>query len=187
MVFGLFKRRDEERVVALYRQIVAQARQPSFYEDLGVPDTVEGRFEMIVLHTGLVVSRLGAGSTADRDFGRRVAEHFFSDMDRTLREMGVGDLTVPKKMKKIAGAFYGRVGAYQEAAAAGEPALAAALERNVYDGKAPAGAAAGLARYVAEANRRLAGTDTADVAAGRFAFPPAASGEPAGTRDSGQE
>ncbi len=125
---------------------------PVFYLDYSVPDTVEGRFELIVLHCGLVVSRLGGGDDAAREEGRRLAEAFFADMDRSLREMGTGDLSVAKKMKKIASAFYGRVGAYQSALEAGDlMRLAAALDKNIYDDAAPAGACEALAQYTAKA------------------------------------
>lgn len=153
MLFRLFRRREGERAVALYGRLVAKARDPHFYAELGVPDTVEGRLELVLLHCGLVVARLGRPG-GDPEAGRRLAEAFFSDMDRTLREMGTGDLSVPKKMKKIAAAFYGRLSAYEAGLSAGDEALSAALVRNVWDGTAPEGAPLVLAAYV----RRLVAT-----------------------------
>jgi cytochrome b pre-mRNA-processing protein 3 len=172
MVFGLFKRRSDDRALALYGEVIAAARRPSFYEGLRVPDTVEGRLELLMLHGGLVVARLSADD-GDRDLARTLTEVFFADMDRTLREMGIGDLSVPKKMKSVAGAFYGRLQAYGEAP--GEEALAEALSRNVYAGAEVGGSAVALARYVRAAAARLAETNPATLAAGRLDLPDPAS------------
>lgn len=178
MVFGLLRRRRDDGTGALYAAIVAQARRPVFYVDLAVPDTVEGRFELMVLHCGLVVARLGRDD-ATRETGTRLAEAFFDDMDRTLRETGVGDVTVPRKMKKIASAFYGRLTAYE--AAGDRAALAEALARNVYDGAAPAGAAEALATYVEAAIAALGAADPAALAAADIPWPRPASAAGAAT------
>lgn len=169
MVFGLLRRRRDDATAALYAAVVAQARQPAFYAGLAVPDTVEGRFELMVLHCGLVVARLGRDPET-REAGTRLAETFFDDMDRTLRETGVGDLSVPKKMKKIAGAFYGRLTAYETAGTG--PALVAALARNVYDGRPPEGAAEALAAYMERTVAALAAADAGTIAGGTILWPP---------------
>lgn len=169
MVFGLFRRRNDEPIVDLYIAVVAQARAPRFYADLAVPDTIEGRFEMMVVHCGLVVARLGR-DPATRETGTRLAEIFFDDMDRTLRETGVGDISVPKKVRKLASAFYGRLTAYETAG--GGPALAEAVSRNIYDGRAPEGAAEALAAYIGAAAAALAATDASAVATGTLPWPP---------------
>lgn len=172
MILGLFRRRDDEAAERLYTAIVAHARTPTFYLDYAVPDTVEGRFELIVAHVGLLVARLTAAGEPHVRVGQRLAEAFFSDMDRNLREMGIGDLTVPKRMKKIAGAFYGRLDAYQAALADPDPAaLNAAVLRNVYDGVTAEGAAERLASYLKAASTALAATEAASLAAPPLAFP----------------
>lgn len=170
MLFGLFKRPDA-RIDALYATIVTHARHPVFYRDLGVPDTVEGRFELLVAVAGQVVTRLSAGSEADRQLARILSETFFSDMDRSLREMGISDTGVPRRMKSIAQAFYGRVTAYEAALSAGSvPELEAALVRNVYDGTAAPGAA-GLAARLLDLHRALAAAAPEAILSGRFVFP----------------
>src|SRR5512141_2125850 len=118
MIFPLFRRSARPGTIsALYGAIVAQARLPGFYRDYAVPDTVDGRFELIVLHLVLVLDRL-ADDPALRVLGQGVFDRFCQDMDHNLREMGVGDLTVPKQMQRMGGAYYGRAQAYREALAA---------------------------------------------------------------------
>jgi cytochrome b pre-mRNA-processing protein 3 len=103
---------------------------PVFYQHHGVPDTLDGRFELIVLHAFLVLHRLSQG-TGNRDFGQAFFDFMFMDMDRSLREMGTGDLSVGKQVKQMATGFYGRTAAYQEALA--DPVrLRAALKRNLF-------------------------------------------------------
>ena len=131
-MFGrLFRRETEADAIAstLYGAIVAQARNPIFYEELGVPDTVSGRFEMVVLHLVLVLERL-----EDKDVGQRIFDLYCKDMDSSLRELGVGDLGVPKRMKKMAEAFYGRAAAYRTGLSARDShGLGTAIARNVFD------------------------------------------------------
>jgi cytochrome b pre-mRNA-processing protein 3 len=167
MVFGLFQKRSDRPAGELYRQLVAAARQPVFYDRFGVADTADGRLELLMLHTGLVVSRLSAPD-ANRDCARDLSEAFFADMDGTLRELGISDVAVPKKMKKMASAFYGRLRAYGEAA--DEAALSEALTRNIFSGvEHPATPA--LARYVRTAAAVLRDTDAADLVRGRVTLP----------------
>ncbi len=122
----------------LYGAIVAAARQEKFYLEMGVPDTLDGRFDMIVLHMFLVLDRLRGGNDK---FRQQLTDVFFSDLDRTLREMGVGDLSVSKKIRPMAEAFAGRIKAYAVAAETGDPEILHALQRNVYSGENTAGAA----------------------------------------------
>jgi cytochrome b pre-mRNA-processing protein 3 len=179
MILNLFRRTPrDDRIAALYGAIVAQARAPAFYRRFGVPDTANGRLEMIVLHTVLVLSRVEAEGGSLRPLGQALFDHFCSDMDANLREMAVGDLAVPRKMKAIAEAFYGRKRAYATALAEPDPgALAAAVARNIYGGGAgdPAAlqgvAAQGLAAYVRETVRRLGALDVNAVVQGRVEFP----------------
>jgi cytochrome b pre-mRNA-processing protein 3 len=152
----------------VYEAIVAAARHPRPYAEWGVPDTVDGRFDMISLYLFLVLDRLKG---ADAGFRQRLTDAFFADMDRSLREMGVGDLSVAKKIRKMAEVFYGRVAAYDAALAQGPEAMAAALARNVYAGAAPAGAAEALATHAGGVRQFLSGQTPAAIAAGVLSFP----------------
>ena len=186
MILNLFRRtRRDDTIAVLYGAIVAQARNPAFYRHHGVPDTANGRLEMIVLHAVLVLSRLETEGGPVRPLGQALFDHFCSDMDANLREMGVGDMAVPRKMKAIAEAFYGRKRAYEAALAAPEPdQLAAALARNIHAGAAADSASVErLAAYVREAVRRLAAIDGAVLLRGHIEFPDPlafAASEPAG-------
>lgn len=169
-MFNLFRSASTRRTIErLYGGIVAQSRRADFYTALGVPDTLEGRFEMVVLHTFLLCHRLKAGGAVERALSQDVFDAFVADMDRTLREIGVGDLSVPKKMKKIGAAFYGRAAAYDAALAeSGDDALAQALARNILeqDGAAPTPQSAALARYVRNAVAELSRTPLGALADG---------------------
>lgn len=176
MVFGrLFKttRRDAGNAASLYGAIVAQARSPAFYAVLGVPDSIEGRFEMVVLHTVLVVRRLrGEGGTEAQELGQEIFDYFCLDMDRTLREMGIGDLSVPKKMRAVGEAFYGRANAYEPCLAAGDAdGLAAAFVRNILSEGPGASNAPHLAAYALAVAGALAKMQDADLMAARLALP----------------
>lgn len=168
--FARFRR--PASIEALYGAIVAQARAPVFYARYGVPDTVSGRFDMIVLHLVLFLDRLGPEPAAVRGLGQRVFDRFCQDMDDQMRESGIGDLAVPKKMRGVAEAFYGRREAYSSALAAQDPgALREAVLRNVYaSAEAPLGAER-LATYIREAVRGLAAQDAADFARSQLVWP----------------
>jgi cytochrome b pre-mRNA-processing protein 3 len=156
-------------IEAIYGMIVAQAREPAFYKAFGVPDTVEGRFDMVLLHLWMVLRRLrriqGGGELSQMLF-----DHFCADMDGNLREMGVGDLTVPKRMQKFGEAFYGRSAAYDRALEAGAEPLAQALCKNILDGGDIAHARQ-LAAYANAVIAALAGLDDASVGNGSWRFP----------------
>jgi cytochrome b pre-mRNA-processing protein 3 len=171
MIFPLFRRSARPGTIsALYGAIVAQARLPAFYRDYNVPDTVDGRFELIVLHLALLLDRL-AEEPGMRGLGQGVFDLFCQDMDHNLREMGVGDLAVPKQMRRMGEAFYGRAQAYREAIAkADDKALAEALARDIYGG-VKGRQAQRLAAYVREAIVRLKALDEAALAAGAIGFP----------------
>jgi len=179
-MFGRFRKRSPGAggiATGLYGAIVAQARAPGLYARLAVPDTVAGRFEMVVLHAALVLRRLRGEDDEARAVGQAVFDLFCADMDRSLRELGVGDLGVPKRMRKMAEAFYGRSAVYDEAIVADDPgALGAALRRNVFAGGE--GPAAELASYVMAAVAALAAAPRAIILAGKLPFPdPAARAE----------
>lgn len=156
-------------IEAIYGMIVAQAREPAFYSDLGVRDTVNGRFDMLILHLWLVLRRLQPVEDGSA-LSQALFDHFCADMDDNLREMGVGDLTVPKRMQAFGEAFYGRSAAYDMAFEAGEGELAQALSRNVFNGEAVESAKA-LAGYVRDVSARLAALDDTTVRAGAWTFP----------------
>ncbi len=171
-MFRLLARGPSHRIVeAAYGTIVAQARLPGFYARCDVPDTIEGRFEMIVLHLALVLRRLRGEEEVFRDFGQKLFEIFCLDMDRSLREIGISDLGVPRHMRRVGEAFYGRARAYDLALASREERLAATLARNVSALPAPSGAAFRLAAYVRTAEVSLAGQSAADIGRGILSFP----------------
>ena len=119
-----------------YLALVTQSRKPFFYKEAGVPDSIDGRFDVMALHLFLVIHRLRGETLSDADeFIRVLSEVFFADMDRSLREMGVGDTGVSSRIKKMAGAFYGRLQAYEESFDNAE-AFAESLGRNLYRGEA---------------------------------------------------
>jgi len=160
-------------IQGLYGAIVAQARKPAFYADYGVADTSEGRFDMILLHLILFVRRLRRESAPIRALGQGVFDLFCRDMDHSFREMGIGDLAVPKHMRRVAEAFYGRAAAY-DAAIEGtdEEQLAAVLARNIFPQSAgPSAAARRLARYVRRAIDELDRQEAAAFAQARVSFP----------------
>ncbi len=167
MILSLFRKNPpREPVFAVYRAIVAQSRQPRFYADWGVPDTVTGRFDMISLHLALLFRRLAPEGQTARDFSQAVFDLFFKDMDRSLREMGAGDLAVPKKIQKMGGLFYGLLSAVGDALDRNDSAaLVAVLRRNVYDDAAAPGAEA-LASYLATEAERLAAQPASAICAG---------------------
>jgi cytochrome b pre-mRNA-processing protein 3 len=158
MILRLFRRSSRRLVIAsLYERVATSSRHPDLYLGLGIPDTIEGRFESLALHVMLVLRTLrGRPSPAD-EVAADLADALFRDLDASLREMGVGDTAVPKRMKKLAEAFYGRARAYDAPLDAGdEAALAATLGRNVLGSEAPAPA---LARYALAADRALKAQD----------------------------
>ena len=156
---------------SLYGEIVAQARQPAFYTHMAVPDTLDGRFDLITLHAILVMDRLGA--TGETAFSQTLFDEMFTALDHNLREMGVGDLSVPKRIKVMAEAFYGRAGAYRTAMKeAGNDALAAALARNIWPQTDIAREApAALAAYMRRVAEALAGQEIATLRTGHVRFP----------------
>ena len=158
-------------IEAIYGMIVTQAREPIFYRDLGVPDTVNGRFDLILLHMWLLLRRF---RTADGGpaLSQALFDRFCEDMDDNLREMGIGDQTVPKRMRAFGEAFYGRTRAYDQAVDQGDEALASAICKNILDGTGIAQARR-LTAYARAAEADLARTDDAALAACSFRFPSA--------------
>jgi cytochrome b pre-mRNA-processing protein 3 len=156
-------------IEAIYGMIVTQAREPLFYRALGVPDTVNGRFDLLLLHLWLVLRRLQSAA-AGATLSQALFDHFCNDMDDNLREMGVGDLTVPKRMQAFGEAFYGRTAAYDLALTGGPEALAQALCKNILNG-ADIEKARLLAAYAEAVVAALAGLDETALASGAWKFP----------------
>ncbi|MCU0885383.1 MAG: ubiquinol-cytochrome C chaperone [Beijerinckiaceae bacterium] len=180
-MFGLFKK-DPRRdiVLALYKRVADASRAPWLYLDAGVPDSVEGRLESLTVHALLVMRRLKALPEPAPDAAQEFIDVLFQHVDHGLRELGVGDVVVPKRMKKIAQNFYGRVNAYAEPLDQGDrAALAAALERNI-----PGVASARLVPYLAASESLLSGLSLDEILNATTLFAPPqgdlpASGEPA--------
>lgn len=175
MVFGLFKnRRWEQAAYGLYGALVDQARQPDFYTELGVADTVDGRFDMIALHAALVIRRLQRISDSGPKVSQEVFDLMFADMDRNLREMGVTDLGVGKQVKRMATAFYGRAEAYEEAWSSADVAgLEAALRRNLFRNMEPADwQVAAIGVYTRRVIDYVDQQDDVALLDGKIAFPP---------------
>jgi cytochrome b pre-mRNA-processing protein 3 len=153
-------------IEAIYGMIVAQAREPLFYRDLAAPDTVDGRFDMLLVQLWLVLRRLDPRS----ELAQGLFDKFCDDMDDNLRELGTSDMKVPRKMRDFGSAFYGRTKAYDVALAEGGEALAAALSKNIYNGR-DLDQARQLAAYVEAADHHFAGLDPATFTSGAWRFP----------------
>ena len=171
----LFSReRSANRAIseALYASIVAAARQTPFYSDWNVPDTPLGRFEMLSLHMFLFQHRMGREGGASRELAQILIDDFFEDVDHSLRELGIGDMGIPKRMKKLARMYYGRTAAYDDALGRGDrEALAAALARNIRPDVESWPEAAKLADYVVGAVEMLAAQDSEAIRGGSVSFP----------------
>ena len=155
----------------IYRELVNQARRPAFYRDLGVPDTPEGRFEMVGLHVALAWRRLRVEGAAGNAMGQDLFDLMFADLDESLRQIGIGDLSVGKQIKRLAGHFYARLKALDEAfAAAPSGSLRAMLRTNVYHGGAPPSARQleALVAYVIATDEALRAHSAASLLAGRL-------------------
>lgn len=172
---GFLERRRRDRAAAnLYLVVVEQARRPDFYARYGVPDTLEGRYDMIILHAWLLLRRLGAmPSERARVLSQSVFDRMFADMDRNLREMGVSDLRVGKRVQHMAEAFYGRAGAYDKALAEGGKAMEAALARNLYQSNGVEAAhLSAVAAYIHAQIRHIDGLTEGDLLGGEASFAP---------------
>lgn len=173
MILPLFRRnRRPDTISSLYGMIVAQARSPVFYREYGVADTIGGRFDLLLLHLVFIVERL-MRDEASKAFGQGLFDRFCADMDDNLREMGIGDLSVPKHMKRVGEAFYGRAQAYQAALlAADEGSLLEALSRNIYGGaQADTAAVSRLAAYIRKMVDGLERQPVAALMAARIELP----------------
>lgn len=174
MFSRLFRRdrRGDGIANALYGAIVAQARQPAFYAELGVPDSLEGRFEMLLLHLTLVSRRLMRKEDGEaRAAGQAAFDLFCADMDGSLRELGVGDLSVPRRMREMGEAFFGRSAAYEAAlSAASLEAMTDAIRRNVWP-EGEGGQASAIAAYAMALVANLDAQPDAAILANGPTFP----------------
>ncbi len=172
------KRRRRRLAWRLYRHAVARARRPEFYARLGVPDTVEGRFELVTLHLLLLWRWLQRRPERQGALAQTMIDVFFTDLDRNLREMGVGDLSVGKHVKRIAGSFLARTRDLSAALDEGDAAaVAAVLARNLAEEGRPPADAAALARYALDQEAALRAT-AVDPEAVAEPLPPPRFGEP---------
>lgn len=183
MVMKLYRRRAGGGTIeTLYGVIVAQARLPVFYVEYGVPDTLEGRFDMIVLHLSLVIRRLRSDGEEGRAAAQSLFDRFCLDMDHNLREMGLSDMAVPRRMRSFGEAFYGRASAYDRALdnVSDGGQLAEAVGRNVFGDPEHAGAAP-LATYMRGMDDLLGRVAGTELLSAQFRFPEVRSGtEPVG-------
>lgn len=165
MLQNLFRPRPRERVgQSLYEAAVLQARDPGFYTRMGVADRIDSRFELYTLHVLLLVMRLRDEGERGAETGQALFNIYISALDNALRELGVGDVSVGKKMRKLGEALYGRMTAYEAPLRDADAAtLAAGLARNVYESEDPATGDA-LAAYAIASRTRLA-TQTFDAVA----------------------
>ena len=189
MIFSLFgrKKQNQRLVERQYETITRAARRPVFYMDMDVPDTVMGRFEMISVHLVLYLRASNAAGEIAARIAQELVDAFFEDIDHSIRELGVGDTSVPKRMKRLGRMFYGRAKSYEDAIAVGDTdALAQALGRNIHpmaeDASRPGMRA--LAHYMMQANEELAQVPRSAFEAGTVDFPaPTASGVADGETD----
>ena len=170
---SLFRRNDlRDAADRAYDAVVAQARRPEFFTLSGVPDTLDGRFELICLHAFLFLHRLKREAPPAAELGQAFFDAMFADFDRSLRELGTGDLSVGREVKKMAQGFYGRIQAYEEGLQNGDAVLAAALGRNLFgtSPSAPASAIASMASYLRREAARLRREDRQQLLAGQVSF-----------------
>lgn len=172
----LFGRERHNRTItdALYAEIVAAARQPHFYSDWDAPDTPLGRFEMLALHMFLFQHRLHDEAGASREIAQILIDDFFADVEHSLRDLGIGDMGVPKRMKKLGRMFYGRTASYADALERSDrAALAEALRRNIRPDSEAWPQADLLAGYVMQADKLLSEQSSEAILAGTIRFPAA--------------
>lgn len=171
MFAWLRRSQPDEAVARVYELIVAQARRPEFYRDLGVADSLDGRFDMLTLHAMLILRRFKSEPERTAKTGQDLFDHMFFDMDRSLREIGVSDLSVGKRVKEMGSAFLGRVAAYEKGFAEPGNALEEALIRNVYRDSAPdEESPRRLASYMRTLDSQLSGLPLESILAGEKAF-----------------
>jgi cytochrome b pre-mRNA-processing protein 3 len=173
LVLSWFRKAAEVRRTAkeLYGVIVTRALQPGFFAEHGVRDTPEGRLGMVMLHMYLTIDRLMKEGAAGSNLARHLTEAFVVDIDDNLREMGVGDLSVPKKVKSAAGALRHLCASYGAALHKGENALAASLAGSIPGLEDNPARALAIARYTVRAWQSLAELTAGQVLSGKVSLP----------------
>lgn len=171
-MLNVFRRNPRAATIeALYGAIVAQARAPVFYLAYGIPDTVNGRLDLLMLHLAMAFERLSQGDEQARAVGQELFDRFCRDVDDHLREDGISDMKVPKQVRGVAAAFFGRHGAYISALRAGDDtALKTAIGRNIFDSDT-APASARLAAYMQAAMALLDGQAPPVMTTGKMSWP----------------
>lgn len=177
MIFGLFRKNKVNRAVMVrqYDALTRAARNPVFFESMNVPDTVMGRFEMLSVALILYFRRTASAGDGVKAIAQEIVEAFFEDLDHSMRELGIGDNGVPKRMKKLAGMFYGRLDSYARALEIGDvDALDAALRRNIHPENADGALSMRrLADYMVWAESVLKTVPESALALGDASLPPA--------------
>lgn len=174
MVFGLFRKKKQNQPIVdrQYAALTSAARDPFFYTDLGVPDTVMGRFEMLSIVMILFFRRTAKSNVSGQEIAQEIIDAFFQDIDHSIRELGIGDQGVPKRMKKLAGMFYGRLESYALALdAVDRETLAQGLARNIHPEAADAPSMLGLADWMVGAEAALSSLSEEDIARGSAVTP----------------
>ncbi len=171
MILSIFKKKpDPQTVRNVYSSIVAQSRHKLFYTDWGIPDSLNGRFDLISLHMCLVLRRLKSSDAEAKIYSQALFDLFFLDMDRSLREMGAGDMAVPKRIQKMGELFYGMLESLSQALDEEDnEALRQSLTRNIYDGVA-APSLELLLQYVLEQTATLASQQAEAIRGGKLEF-----------------
>lgn len=164
------KKQHKKAAAGLYEAIVKQARQPRFYKDMTVPDDVDGRFDLILLHAFLVHHRIKDEPKA-KQLGQALFDYTFKEMDKALREIGIGDLSVPRHMKHMMKSYKGRIMNYDQAAG-DDKALAEAVRRNLYRKlpSVPDELVTLIVGYINDNIAHLAGQDYTMIEKGHISF-----------------
>lgn len=173
-MFGFLRKKAPYAQAAeqAYARMLQTVRAPEFYKNYGVPDTFDGRFDLLMIHIFITVNRLIAEGQAGLDFNQALFDMTFADMDQTLREAGIGDMGVPKHQRRMMKAFNGRMHAYDEALKAGDGAMVIALRRNLYgtleDESVPD--TQKILRYIKDSMAVMAALPANDILKGQVAF-----------------
>ena len=172
-MYKLFKLRNRKNKAAmeLYSLLVIQARRPYFYSYWGVPDTPDGRYDMIMLHAFLVLHRLKNDHDNTKNMSQALFDIMFKDMDKNLREMGVGDTGISRRIKQMAKAFYGRIAAYEYGLNSSDNSLEKAIERNIYRNvPVTQEQVTMLCQYIRQESINLSNQSTRSLLNGRISF-----------------
>jgi cytochrome b pre-mRNA-processing protein 3 len=172
-------RRKDAGATKLYGSIVAQARLPVFYQRFGVPDSLQGRFLLLSLHLFAVLHRLKAEGSAALVLAQDLTDRFSADMETVLREIGIGDLAIPKKVRRLAASSVGLLQSYEEAMAKGQEGLAAVIGE-LFESGPSEGASAALAHYLTRMVRQLEAQPFAALKAAEVRFPEVGPGKERG-------